>query len=157
MDSNSQSESPLGSVWVHSLPLSYIAKNIKSDFKASLLAYIFASLCLCHKPKASVATQFFWKYVYFCSINYEIIGKGLGITSKMLNMLFICTLKKIQIFTQKYQIIIKCYNMIRKINKFTKLLLINLLLTIHYVWYAKAHSTQERHEPRKMNSYSIKL
>ncbi len=133
MDFNSQSGSPLGSVWVHSLPLSYTAKNIKSDFQASLLVYIFVSPYLGHKPKASVATQFFLKYVYFCSINYEIIGKGLGITSKMLNMLFICTLKKIQIFTQKYQIIIKCYNMIRKINKFTKLLLINLLLTIHYV------------------------
>jgi len=75
----------------------------------------------------------------------------------MLNMLFIYTLKTFQTFIQKYQIIITCYNMIRKTNKFTKLLLFNLLLKIHYVWYAKAHSTQERGEPRKMNSYSIKL
>ncbi len=99
----------------------------------------------------------FLKYVYFCSIDFEIIGKGLGITSKMLNVLFICTLKKFQVFTQKYQIIITCYNMIRKTSKFTKLLLFNLVLTINYVWYVKAHSTQECGEPSKVSSNSIKL
>jgi len=55
-DSNSQSESSLGSVRVHSLTFSYILGSMKCDSRASFLAYIFVSLCLGRKPKARVMT-----------------------------------------------------------------------------------------------------
>ncbi len=55
-DSNSQSERPFGSVWVHSLTLSYTLGGMKCDSWVSLLAHTFASPCGSHKPKARVAT-----------------------------------------------------------------------------------------------------
>jgi hypothetical protein len=36
--------------------LSYTPENMKCDYQASLLAHIFASLCLSHKPKTRVVT-----------------------------------------------------------------------------------------------------
>ncbi len=56
-NSNSKNGRPLGSVWVHSLPLSYTPKIMKCDFQASLLALTFASPCLGCECKARVATQ----------------------------------------------------------------------------------------------------
>jgi hypothetical protein len=56
-DSNSQNESPLGGVWVHSFTLSYISGSMKCDSWASLLACTFASLYLGHKPKARIVTH----------------------------------------------------------------------------------------------------
>jgi len=56
-DSNSQSESSLGSVKVHSLTLSHIPGSIKCDSRASLLACTFASPCLSREPKAKVVTH----------------------------------------------------------------------------------------------------
>jgi hypothetical protein len=56
-DSNSQSGSPLGRVWVHSLTLSYTPGSMKCDSQASLLARTFVSPCLGHEPKVKVATQ----------------------------------------------------------------------------------------------------
>jgi len=57
-DSNSQSGSPFGSVWVHSLTLSYTFKSMKCDSRASILAHTFASPYFGHEPKARVATSF---------------------------------------------------------------------------------------------------
>jgi len=57
-DSNSQSGSPLGSVWVHSLTLSYPPSSMKCDSHASLLACTFSSLCLGREPKTKVVTDF---------------------------------------------------------------------------------------------------
>ncbi len=56
-DSNSQSGSPLGSVWVHSLTLSYTLGSMKCDSWVSLLAHTFASPCLGRKAKARVVTD----------------------------------------------------------------------------------------------------
>jgi len=53
--SNSPSGSPLGSVWVHSLTLSYTPGSMKCDSWASILAHTFVSPCLGRKPKARVA------------------------------------------------------------------------------------------------------
>jgi hypothetical protein len=50
-------ESPLGSVWVHSLTLSYIPGSMKCDSRASLSTRTFAIPCLNHKPKARVMTK----------------------------------------------------------------------------------------------------
>jgi len=55
-DSNSQSENPLGSVWVHSFTLSYIPKNMKCNSWASFLACTFVIPYLGRKPKAKVVT-----------------------------------------------------------------------------------------------------
>ncbi len=55
-ESNSQNGSSLGSVRVHSPTLSYTLKSMKCDFRASLLAHTFASLCLGSEPKARVVT-----------------------------------------------------------------------------------------------------
>jgi hypothetical protein len=55
-DSNTQSESSLRSVGVHYLTLSYIPKSMKCDFRASLLARTFVSLCFGHEPKDKVVT-----------------------------------------------------------------------------------------------------
>jgi hypothetical protein len=53
---NSQNGSPLGSVWVHSLTLSYTPKRMKCDSQTSLLARTFASPCFSHEPKGRLAT-----------------------------------------------------------------------------------------------------
>jgi hypothetical protein len=45
-----------GSVWVHSLKLSYTPGSIKCDSRVSLLDHTFASPCLGCEPKAKVAT-----------------------------------------------------------------------------------------------------
>jgi hypothetical protein len=55
-DSNSQNGSPLGSVKVHSLTLSYLLGSMRSDSRASLLSHTFASPCLGYEPKARVTT-----------------------------------------------------------------------------------------------------
>jgi hypothetical protein len=55
--SNSQSGSPLGSVWVHSLTFSYTPYNMKCDSHVSFLAHTFASPYLGHEPKARVTTH----------------------------------------------------------------------------------------------------
>jgi len=55
-ESNSQSESSLGSVGVHSLTLSHTPKSMKCDSRASLLAHTFTSPCFGRKPKAKVVT-----------------------------------------------------------------------------------------------------
>ncbi len=56
-DSNSQSGSPLGSVWVHSLTFSYTPESMKCDSHASFLAYTFASPYLHHEPKVKVVIK----------------------------------------------------------------------------------------------------
>ncbi len=66
-DSNSQNESPLGSVQVHSLTLSYTPESMKCDSQASLLVRTFASPCLGCKPKVRVTT--FLTYYDYGSIN----------------------------------------------------------------------------------------
>jgi hypothetical protein len=53
-ESNSQSENPVGNVWVHSFTPSYTPRNMKCDFSTSLLACIFASPCLGCEPKVKV-------------------------------------------------------------------------------------------------------
>jgi hypothetical protein len=53
---NSQSGSPLGSVWANSLTLSYIPMSMKCDFQASLLAHTFTSPYLNYEPKVKVVT-----------------------------------------------------------------------------------------------------
>jgi len=50
------SGSPLGSVWVHSLTLSYTLGNMKCDSQTSFLACTFASPCFGYKPKPRVVT-----------------------------------------------------------------------------------------------------
>jgi hypothetical protein len=55
-DSNSQSGSPLKSMWVHSFTFSYTLENIKCDSQASLSTFTFASLCFGREPKARVTT-----------------------------------------------------------------------------------------------------
>jgi hypothetical protein len=55
-DSNSQNESSLGNVRVHSLTLSYNPGSMKCDSHASFFTRTFASLCLRHKPKVRFAT-----------------------------------------------------------------------------------------------------
>ncbi len=54
-DFNSQSGSPLGSVWVHSLTPSYTLGSMKCDSRASHLTCTFASPYFGHKPKVRVA------------------------------------------------------------------------------------------------------
>jgi hypothetical protein len=54
--SNSQSESPLGNVWVHSLTPSYIHGSIKCDSWTSFSARIIASPYISREPKARVMT-----------------------------------------------------------------------------------------------------
>ncbi len=54
MKINSQGESPLVSVWVHSLTLSYTLESMKCDSQPSFLVCTFASPCLGCKPKAKV-------------------------------------------------------------------------------------------------------
>ncbi len=56
-DSNSQSESSLGNVWVHSLTLSYTPMSTKCDSRASFLPHTFASLYLGREPKVKVAAK----------------------------------------------------------------------------------------------------
>jgi hypothetical protein len=64
-DSNSQSESSLGSAGVHSFTLSYIPESMKCYSCTSLLAQIFANLCLSRKPKVRVVTtNEWWKYLH---------------------------------------------------------------------------------------------
>jgi len=55
-ESNSQSESSLGSVGVQSLALSHTVENMKCDSQASLLAHTFTRPCLDRKPKVKVTT-----------------------------------------------------------------------------------------------------
>jgi len=55
-NSNSQSGSSVGSVEVHSFTLFYTFESMRCNSRASLLAYTFASPCLCHEPKARVGT-----------------------------------------------------------------------------------------------------
>jgi len=57
-DSNSQSESSLGNVEVHSLTLSCIPGSMKCDSRPSHLAHTFASPYLGCKPKARVVTTY---------------------------------------------------------------------------------------------------
>ncbi len=54
-DSNSQNESSLGSVGVHSFTFSYIPGSMKCDSQASFLAHTFVSPYFGRKPKAMVA------------------------------------------------------------------------------------------------------
>ncbi len=56
-DSNSQSGSPFGNVWVQSFTLSYILGSVKCDSRASFLARTFASPWLGCEPKAKITTQ----------------------------------------------------------------------------------------------------
>jgi len=56
-NSNSQSGSPFGSVWVQSPTLSYTPRSVKCDSRASFLAHTFVSPCLGYEPKAKTATQ----------------------------------------------------------------------------------------------------
>jgi hypothetical protein len=55
--SNSQIESSLGSVKVHSLTLSYTPGSMRCDSWASLFTRTFARLCLDREPKAKVVTK----------------------------------------------------------------------------------------------------
>jgi len=57
---NSQNESSLGNVRVHSLTFSYTPGSMRCDSWASFLARIVASPCLGRKPKARVATNKRW-------------------------------------------------------------------------------------------------
>jgi hypothetical protein len=69
--SNSQNGNPLGSVWVHSLTLSYTPGSMKCDSWASHLAHTFASPCLGHEPKVRVATTTMVCHVYnptYCKV-----------------------------------------------------------------------------------------
>jgi hypothetical protein len=61
-DSNSQSGSPFGSVWVHSLTLSYTPGNMKCDSRVSLSTHTFPNPCFDHEPKVRVAT-FIYKLI----------------------------------------------------------------------------------------------
>jgi len=55
-------------VWGFISSLSYTLGSMKCDFRASLLAYTFASPCLGHEPKVKVATIHVyiiqWPYTY---------------------------------------------------------------------------------------------
>jgi len=55
-DSNSQSESSLGNVGVHSLTFSYTHGSMRCDSRASRLACTFVNLCLGRELKAKVVT-----------------------------------------------------------------------------------------------------
>jgi hypothetical protein len=55
-DSNSQDESSIGNVRVHSFTLFWTLGNMKCDSHASLLARTLASFCFGHEPKARVMT-----------------------------------------------------------------------------------------------------
>jgi hypothetical protein len=52
-----------GSVWVHSLTLSYTPESMKYDSWASLLAHTSASFCLGREPRARVATKHVMKKI----------------------------------------------------------------------------------------------
>jgi hypothetical protein len=54
---DSQDESSLGSVRVHSLTLFCILGNMRCDSQASLLVHTLASPCLSHEPKVRVITK----------------------------------------------------------------------------------------------------
>jgi len=56
-DSNSPSESCLGSVRVYSFIISYTPENIKCASQVSLLSRPLASPCLGREPKVRVATS----------------------------------------------------------------------------------------------------
>jgi len=56
-DSNSQSESSLGSVRLHSFTLSCTLGSIRCASRYSLLARTLASPCLGHEPKVRVAKK----------------------------------------------------------------------------------------------------
>jgi hypothetical protein len=58
-DSNSQNESSLGNVKVHSLTLFCTPGSMRCDSRAFLLARTFASLCLGRKPKVRVVIHTF--------------------------------------------------------------------------------------------------
>jgi len=58
-----QSGSPLGSVWVHSLTLSYIPRGMKCDSWTSLLVHTFANSCFNREPKAKIATTYLFSYL----------------------------------------------------------------------------------------------
>ncbi len=76
-NSNPQSGSPLGSVWVHSLALFYTPESMKCDSWASFLECTFASPCFSCKPKAKVATwpmesfKFSGPWNVSCLISFE--------------------------------------------------------------------------------------
>jgi len=58
-----QSESPFGSVWVHSLTPSYIPRGMKCDSWASLLVHTFVNSCFDCVPKAKIATTYLLSYL----------------------------------------------------------------------------------------------
>jgi len=55
-DSNSQSGSPFGSVWVHSFKFSYNPGSMKCDFRVSFSVRTFGSPCFDREPRVKVAT-----------------------------------------------------------------------------------------------------
>ncbi len=69
-DSNSQSGSLFGSVWVLSLTFSYTLGSMKCDSWASILARIFASLCFGCKPKAKVMISLAQFSIYHTFITF---------------------------------------------------------------------------------------
>jgi len=70
---NSQSGCSLGSVRVHSLPLSYTPKSMRCDSQASLLAHNLVSPFLGREPKARVTICAFkaswWPIVHFLAFS----------------------------------------------------------------------------------------
>jgi hypothetical protein len=93
---NSQSGSPLGSVWVHFLTLSYTLGSMKCDSQASLLARTSTSPSFGWEPKAKVAisgrcvwkSPFLWKIITYTLHNEIRWFKSILKCSKMSYNLF---------------------------------------------------------------------
>jgi len=84
----------LGVVWVHSFTPSYTHGNMKCDFRASLLARIFASPCLDHVPKVRVATWYMmekqiWIEKHYNKKIYQQITKDLVFKTPYLGHFFV--------------------------------------------------------------------
>jgi hypothetical protein len=79
-DSNSQSGSPFGSVWVHSFTLSYTHGSMKCDSWASLSAHTFAIHCPGHDPKVKVETlSLEFISPKFAKFPFEFYGLQIGV------------------------------------------------------------------------------
>jgi len=105
-DSNSQSESPLGNVWVHALTPSYTPRNMKCDSQASLIARNLQALTFGREPKAKVAITMAIAVTFFYS---KAIENG---ERNSRYLLLLCNTKK-KAMTTSYHCLLH-YNTIRE-------------------------------------------
>jgi hypothetical protein len=70
-NSNFQSGSPLGSVWVDSFTFSYTPESMKCDFQVSFSACTYANPCFGHKPKARIASYYIYKVFKPCAFDFK--------------------------------------------------------------------------------------